>query len=187
VPVSTSILNNPSPRSSRPPTTIQSPSGDQAAVACPPAPSRSILGLAMKERHTPQFGGRVGHGRHDSPAVVTGGYGGVVSEPDRDAARLFALDVERSQPRPRPILRARHVQHGSHIERRDEIQLDAAFGQSLQRFARGSNSQHVHRFRGHGYAVQCMLAGFVDGRLGTLAGALGPKKFAEACTDSVLP
>lgn len=38
-----------------------------------------------------------------------------------------------------------------------------------------------------GFGVRCMLAGFVDGRLGTLTGALGVKSFAEGCTDSIVP
>jgi len=38
-----------------------------------------------------------------------------------------------------------------------------------------------------GFGVRCSIAGFVDGRLGTLSGSLGGKSFAEACTDSVLP
>ena len=37
------------------------------------------------------------------------------------------------------------------------------------------------------YAVRCMIAGFVDGRLGAFSGTLGPKNFMEGCIDSVLP
>jgi hypothetical protein len=39
----------------------------------------------------------------------------------------------------------------------------------------------------HGFGVNCMIDGFVDGRLGTLTGTLGGKSFAEGCTDSVVP
>jgi parallel beta-helix repeat protein len=38
-----------------------------------------------------------------------------------------------------------------------------------------------------GFGLRCMIAGFVDGRIGTLIGTLGGKSFTEACTDSVLP
>jgi Right handed beta helix region len=38
-----------------------------------------------------------------------------------------------------------------------------------------------------GFGLRCMIAGFVDGRLGALTGTLGGKSFAEACSDSVLP
>lgn len=38
-----------------------------------------------------------------------------------------------------------------------------------------------------GVGVRCMIAGFVDGRLGTLTGTSGGKSFAEGCTDSVVP
>jgi Right handed beta helix region len=38
-----------------------------------------------------------------------------------------------------------------------------------------------------GFGVRCMIAGFVDGRLGTLTGTSGGKSFAEACVDSVMP
>lgn len=38
-----------------------------------------------------------------------------------------------------------------------------------------------------GFALRCTIAGFVDGRLGALIGALGAKSFTEGCTDSVLP
>ena len=38
-----------------------------------------------------------------------------------------------------------------------------------------------------GYAVNCMIAGFVDGRLGALIGSSGAKRFVEGCTDSVQP
>jgi len=37
------------------------------------------------------------------------------------------------------------------------------------------------------FGVRCMLAGFVDGRLGPLTGTLGGKTFSEACIDSVVP
>ena len=35
-----------------------------------------------------------------------------------------------------------------------------------------------------GFAVNCSIGGFVDGRFGSLAGLLGLKRFAEACVDS---
>jgi hypothetical protein len=35
-----------------------------------------------------------------------------------------------------------------------------------------------------GFAVNCSIGGYVDGRLGLLAGQLGLKRFAEACVDS---
>ena len=38
-----------------------------------------------------------------------------------------------------------------------------------------------------GFGVRCVIAGFVDGRLGTLTGTAGGKSFAENCTDSVVP
>jgi nitrous oxidase accessory protein NosD len=38
-----------------------------------------------------------------------------------------------------------------------------------------------------GFGVQCMIDGFVDGRLGALTGTLGGKTFAESCVDSVIP
>ncbi len=38
-----------------------------------------------------------------------------------------------------------------------------------------------------GYGVRCTIGGFVDGRLGTLTGALGGKFFAESCVDSLVP
>jgi hypothetical protein len=38
-----------------------------------------------------------------------------------------------------------------------------------------------------GFGVRCMIAGFVDGRLGTLTGTSGAKSFAEACVDSLVP
>jgi parallel beta-helix repeat protein len=38
-----------------------------------------------------------------------------------------------------------------------------------------------------GFGVRCLIAGFVDGRLGTLTGTAGGKSFAENCTDSVVP
>jgi parallel beta-helix repeat protein len=38
-----------------------------------------------------------------------------------------------------------------------------------------------------GFGVRCLIAGFVDGRLGTLVGTLGAESFAEGCTDSALP
>ena len=38
-----------------------------------------------------------------------------------------------------------------------------------------------------GFAVRCMIAGFVDGNLGALIGLAGGKSFAEGCTDSVQP
>lgn len=37
-----------------------------------------------------------------------------------------------------------------------------------------------------GFGVSCTIGGFVDGRLGTLAGSLGGKQFSESCVDSVL-
>ncbi len=39
----------------------------------------------------------------------------------------------------------------------------------------------------NGFGVNCMIDGFVDGRLGALTGNLGGKSFAEGCTDSVVP
>lgn len=36
-----------------------------------------------------------------------------------------------------------------------------------------------------GYGVRCSIAGFVDGRLGTLTGTLGGMEFGEGCTNSV--
>jgi nitrous oxidase accessory protein NosD len=38
-----------------------------------------------------------------------------------------------------------------------------------------------------GFGVRCMLAGFIDGRLGLLTGTLGGKNSAEGCVDSVVP
>jgi hypothetical protein len=38
-----------------------------------------------------------------------------------------------------------------------------------------------------GFGVRCTIAGFVDGRLGSLTGNSGAKSFAEACVDSVVP
>jgi parallel beta-helix repeat protein len=38
-----------------------------------------------------------------------------------------------------------------------------------------------------GFGVRCAIAGFVDGRLGSLTGTSGGKSFAEACVDSVVP
>lgn len=38
-----------------------------------------------------------------------------------------------------------------------------------------------------GFGVRCTVAGFVDGRLGGLTGALGGKSFSESCVDSVQP
>ncbi len=38
-----------------------------------------------------------------------------------------------------------------------------------------------------GFGVRCMIAGFVDGRLGALTGTAGGKSFAESCVDSVVP
>ena len=38
-----------------------------------------------------------------------------------------------------------------------------------------------------GFGVRCMVAGFVDGRLGALTGTLGGKSFSESCVDSVQP
>jgi hypothetical protein len=38
-----------------------------------------------------------------------------------------------------------------------------------------------------GFGVRCTIAGFVDGRLGSLTGTSGGKSFAEACVDSVVP
>ena len=35
-----------------------------------------------------------------------------------------------------------------------------------------------------GFAVNCSIGGFVDGRFGALAGALGLKRFTEGCIDS---
>jgi parallel beta-helix repeat protein len=35
-----------------------------------------------------------------------------------------------------------------------------------------------------GFAVNCSIGGYVDGRFGTLAGLLGLKHFTEACVDS---
>jgi len=38
-----------------------------------------------------------------------------------------------------------------------------------------------------GYGVRCTIGGFVDGRLGTLTGALGGTLFAESCVNSLMP
>jgi parallel beta-helix repeat protein len=38
-----------------------------------------------------------------------------------------------------------------------------------------------------GFGVRCMIAGFVDGRLGSLSGTLGGQSFSESCVDSVQP
>ena len=38
-----------------------------------------------------------------------------------------------------------------------------------------------------GFGVRCMIAGFVDGRLGALTGISGAKSFTEACVDSIVP
>lgn len=39
----------------------------------------------------------------------------------------------------------------------------------------------------HGIGVRCMIAGFVDGRLGTLTGLSGGKSITDGCVDHVLP
>ena len=38
-----------------------------------------------------------------------------------------------------------------------------------------------------GFGVRCMIAGFVDGRLGALTGTAGVKSFSEGCIDSSTP
>jgi len=38
-----------------------------------------------------------------------------------------------------------------------------------------------------GFGVRCMIAGFVDGRIGTLTGTAGFKSFSEGCVDSSMP
>ena len=38
-----------------------------------------------------------------------------------------------------------------------------------------------------GFGVRCMIAGFVDGRIGTLTGTAGFKSFSEGCIDSSMP
>ena len=38
-----------------------------------------------------------------------------------------------------------------------------------------------------GYGVNCAIAGFVDGHIATLTGALGTKIISKACTDNVAP
>ena len=38
-----------------------------------------------------------------------------------------------------------------------------------------------------GFGVRCMIAGFVDGRLGALTGTAGAKSFSEGCIDSSTP
>jgi parallel beta-helix repeat protein len=38
-----------------------------------------------------------------------------------------------------------------------------------------------------GFGVNCMIAGFVDGRLGALAGLAGGKNVAKGCVDNIVP
>ena len=66
------------------------------------------------------------------------------SRPEVTRRVTLRLDIERPQPRPRPVLRARDVEQRARVERRQEIHRGVLRGQLLRRSARGSNAPHVH-------------------------------------------
>ena len=104
----------------------------------------AIVGVPIEQRHAPQAGGGVGDGGDDAAAVATGRHRRILPEPRAHPSCDLALDVERPQPRARPVLRARHVEQRARVERRHEIHGGVLLGQSLRRSARGANAPHVH-------------------------------------------
>ena len=81
----------------------------------------TIVRLAIEQRHAPQAGGGVGDGGDHATAVATGRYRRELPGPRAHRVEMLAPDIERPQPRPRPVLRARHVQQRPRVERGEEI------------------------------------------------------------------